>query len=139
MQWLVLVVMPGCVKCLDFCQRHLHIYLFCSQKVNYAGIAGSDEFKKFCKMVSLLQRVDLAELSREEKLAFFVNIYNAQVVHANVVAGPPQNLWQRYKVNNEIGTLFFFGRRDLTHIEISTILWQIFRPNGLKLLINMYM
>ncbi len=34
----------------------------------------------------------------EEKLAFFINVYNALIIHATVKIGPPTNLWQRYKV-----------------------------------------
>ena len=42
-----------------------------------------------------LQRVDLEKISREEKLAFFINIYNALVIHGTVEKGKPTNLWQR--------------------------------------------
>ncbi len=42
-----------------------------------------------------LQRVNLDRLSREEKLAFFINIYNALVIHGTVEKGVPSNLWQR--------------------------------------------
>ena len=31
------------------------------------------------------------------QIAFFVNVYNALVIHAMVVLGPPQNMWQRAK------------------------------------------
>ena len=68
------------------------------QKVNYAGIGASSEFQRYVRLTKELARVQIAEASREEKLAFFINIYNAQVIHANVTMGPPVNLWQRYKV-----------------------------------------
>ena len=58
----------------------------------------SNEFKAYIKHTAELQRVKLEGMTREETLAFFINIYNALVIHANVVRGPPVNLWQRYKV-----------------------------------------
>ncbi|KAK6188137.1 hypothetical protein SNE40_004387 [Patella caerulea] len=72
------------------------------KQVDYKGIAGSDEFKLYIKLTKELQRVQIADATREEKLAFFINVYNALVVHANVVRGPPANLWQRYKFFNTV-------------------------------------
>jgi hypothetical protein len=50
------------------------------------------------KLTLELLRADVEKASRDEKVAFFINIYNALVIHGNVVRGPPSNLWQRYKV-----------------------------------------
>lgn len=36
-------------------------------------------------------QVDLVPLSRDERLAFFINIYNALVVHALVAIGPAED------------------------------------------------
>jgi len=58
----------------------------------------SQLFKDYTKHTAELQRVQLENATREEKLSFFINIYNALVIHATVVRGPPSNLWQRYKV-----------------------------------------
>jgi hypothetical protein len=66
--------------------------------VNYAGIAGSAEFTKYKRLTQELVRVQVENATREEKMAFFINIYNALVIHANIVKGPPGNMWQRYKV-----------------------------------------
>jgi len=68
------------------------------KKVDYKGIAGCSEFKVYIKLTKQLQRVQITEASREEKLSFFINVYNALVIHANVVKGSPVNIWQRYKV-----------------------------------------
>lgn len=70
------------------------------RKVDYDGIAKSDIFQRYQSMTLQLQRVQIERASREEKLAFFINVYNALVIHANVVRGPAQNLWQRYKFFN---------------------------------------
>ena len=58
------------------------------------------KFASYVKATAQLQRVDVNSLSREEKIAFFINIYNALVIHANVARGPPTNIWQRYKFFN---------------------------------------
>lgn len=68
------------------------------QKVDYKGIASSTEFQRYIRLAQELQRVNIAECDRNEKLAIFINIYNALVIHANIERGPPVNLWQRYKV-----------------------------------------
>lgn len=39
------------------------------------------------KLTEELHRIDLLTLSREEKLAFFINIYNSLVIHAVVHLG----------------------------------------------------
>ena len=71
---------------------------FFGQGVDYGSMAHSDEFLAYIKHTAELQRVKLEGMTREETLAFFINIYNALVIHANVVRGPPVTLWQRYKV-----------------------------------------
>eukprot|EP00271_Cylindrocystis_brebissonii_P016298 TRINITY_DN396_c0_g1_i1.p1 TRINITY_DN396_c0_g1~~TRINITY_DN396_c0_g1_i1.p1 ORF type:complete len:494 (+),score=120.93 TRINITY_DN396_c0_g1_i1:438-1919(+) len=66
------------------------------RQVDYKGIAKSEVFRRYVTKTQELQRVDLTSLSREEKLAFFINIYNALVVHATVDAGSgPENAVQR--------------------------------------------
>jgi hypothetical protein len=42
--------------------------------------------------------VKLETLSAAEKLSFFVNVYNALVIHGNIERGTPENLWQRFRV-----------------------------------------
>lgn len=76
------------------------------QGVDYAAMGQSKEFKAYIKHTAELQRVKLEGMTREETLAFFINIYNALVIHANVVRGPPVNLWQRYKVTVQIAIRF---------------------------------
>ncbi|CAM1293844.1 Uncharacterised protein g855 [Pycnogonum litorale] len=70
------------------------------KKVDYKGIGGSADFLKYTELTRELQRVDVESMNREEKLAFFINIYNAFVIHANVTTDIPTNLLQRYKFFN---------------------------------------
>ena len=66
--------------------------------VDYKGMGESPLFDKFKEMAAQLQRVDLEKLSDDEKLAFFINIYNVLVIHATVErGGAPTNDFQRYK------------------------------------------
>ena len=74
------------------------ISCYFEQGVDYAAMAQSKEFLAYVKHTAELQRVKLEGMTREDTLAFFINIYNALVIHANVVRGPPVSLWQRYKV-----------------------------------------
>ena len=65
--------------------------------VDYKGMAKSKEFEVYERLSAQLQRVELAQLSRNEKIAFFVNVYNAMVIHATIKKGAPTWLWTRYK------------------------------------------
>lgn len=68
------------------------------QKVDYKGLEECEDFGKYVSLTKELVRLQVEELTREQKLAFFINIYNALVIHAFIVRGPPSNMWQRYKV-----------------------------------------
>ncbi|KAM3849922.1 uncharacterized protein ACN63O_020320, partial [Diretmus argenteus] len=67
------------------------------KRVDYKGMSVSSVFERYCEMAVQLQRVELLSLSRDEKLAFFINIYNALVIHGYLRLGAPTNMWQRYR------------------------------------------
>ena len=69
------------------------------QKVDYSAMGKSEEFTNYERLSRELIRTDVTALNRQEKLAFFINVYNALVIHANIRRGSPTNLWQRYKVS----------------------------------------
>lgn len=87
------------------------------KRVNYKGIGESSEFAQYVGMTKELTRVQIAEATREEKLAFFINVYNALVIHANVTMGPPVNLWQRYKFFNTVRYIIGGNTYSLQDIE----------------------
>ncbi|KAF0314525.1 hypothetical protein FJT64_001528 [Amphibalanus amphitrite] len=60
--------------------------------------------------------VDIFGLNREEKLAFFINVYNALVVHGNIATGHPTNVWQRWKFFNN--TAYVLGGSPFTLQDI---------------------
>ncbi|XP_051564484.1 uncharacterized protein LOC127447042 isoform X3 [Myxocyprinus asiaticus] len=73
--------------------------------VDYKAMSQSLYFERYCELAVKLQRVELLSLSREEKLAFFINIYNSLVIHGNLHLGFPKNLWQRYRFFNYVSYL----------------------------------
>ena len=56
---------------------------------------GSSCWEGWNDLVLLYLQVDVTSLSREERIAFFLNTYNALVVHALATFGPASNLLQR--------------------------------------------
>ncbi|XP_074642109.1 uncharacterized protein LOC141899601 [Tubulanus polymorphus] len=85
--------------------------------VDYKGIGKSPEFQKYVRLTQELQRLNMNSLSREETLAFFINVYNALVIHATVVKGPPVNLWQRWKFFNTVKYMIGGSEYSLQAIE----------------------
>eukprot|EP00250_Pteridium_aquilinum_P013003 c21072_g1_i1 orf=629-2344(-) len=65
--------------------------------VDYQRISSSTEFKRFLNIAHQLQRIDVVKASREEKLAFFINLYNAMAVHAVIAFGHPDGPLNRRK------------------------------------------
>lgn len=63
--------------------------------VDYEGLRASAGFAEFVDASEELQRVNLNSLSREERMAFFINVYNALVIHATCVFGTPKNTLER--------------------------------------------
>lgn len=75
------------------------------KSVDYKGMSVNPAFERYCELAIQLQRVELLSLSREEKLAFFINIYNALVIHGYLRLGAPTNMWQRYRFFNYVSYL----------------------------------
>lgn len=75
------------------------------KSVDYKGMSANPVFERYCDLAIQLQRVELLSLSREEKLAFFINTYNALVIHGYLRLGAPTNMWQRYRFFNYVSYL----------------------------------
>lgn len=69
-----------------------------AQLLDYARMRDSRELLNYVALAQHLQRVDMSTADRNTKLAFFINVYNALIVHATATRGPPTTMWQRYKV-----------------------------------------
>ena len=67
------------------------------KSVDYVGISKSELFKNYEELSYELQRTDIASLPPNERKAFFINCYNALMIHAYVRNGIPTSFWQRFK------------------------------------------
>ncbi|XP_064080550.1 uncharacterized protein LOC135197341 [Macrobrachium nipponense] len=74
--------------------------------VNYKAIKESETYKEYVMLSRELQHVSIENLTQDELKAFFINIYNALVIHATVENGPPTNWLSRYKVDCATGICF---------------------------------
>jgi len=63
--------------------------------VDYSAIKESESFQIFRNDTYKLHQVDLDVLSDNEKKTFFLNIYNALVIHGNIERGVPNSLSSR--------------------------------------------
>lgn len=66
--------------------------------VDYSSIRGSEEFARYKRIVEELQRVEILDMAREEKLAFFINLYNMMAIHAILEFGHPAGPIERRKL-----------------------------------------
>ena len=71
-------------------RKHFIHHVF-GQYIDYDAVRQSEEFRRYGNMTEDLHRVNLLELSENEKLAFFLNLYNAMVIHAIVRIGYPED------------------------------------------------
>ena len=69
------------------------------QAVDYVALGRSPLFEDYVQSTAELKRADVKSLTREEKIAFFINVYNALLIHAFVVLGPPTNTFKRLRVS----------------------------------------
>ncbi|GMI99825.1 hypothetical protein like AT3G11920 [Hibiscus trionum] len=60
--------------------------------VNYHAINKSEEFRRYLNVARDLQRVNMKLLTPNERLAFFLNLHNAMVIHAVVSIGHPKGI-----------------------------------------------
>lgn len=65
------------------------------KSVQYEALAKDPLFHLFVRATAELQRVDIGPLSREERIAFFLNTYNVLIVHALALVGPAKNFFER--------------------------------------------
>ncbi|KAG7552420.1 Glutaredoxin [Arabidopsis thaliana x Arabidopsis arenosa] len=66
--------------------------------VDYRSIHGSEEFARYLRIIQELHRVELEDMQREEKLAFFINLYNMMAIHSILVWGHPAGTFDRTKM-----------------------------------------
>ncbi|CAH2053984.1 unnamed protein product [Thlaspi arvense] len=64
-------------------------------RVDYMRISRSEEFRRYLNLVQEFHRLNLLELSTAEKFAFFLNLYNAMVIHALIRIGRSDGMMAR--------------------------------------------
>ncbi|KAI3732848.1 hypothetical protein L1987_64058 [Smallanthus sonchifolius] len=69
--------------------------------IAYRTIHGSEEFARYLRIAEELQRLDLNKTAKEERLAFFINLYNLMAIHAILVWGHPEGALDRRKLFND--------------------------------------
>ena len=88
-------------------------------RVDYAGLVQDSRFRIYVDATTELQNVDLLSLkSSEDKMCFWINMYNALIVHALAVFGPATSTLQRLTwfgdVSYTIGG-YRFSANDIEH------------------------
>ncbi|KAG1697580.1 hypothetical protein DVH05_016019 [Phytophthora capsici] len=88
-----------------------HVSVTGSTATEYFDAPLCQKYRRFLKLASKLQKVDVGSLPKHERQPFFINIYNVMVLHGLVEFGVPQNIGQ-YKaferdVTYTIGDLEF--------------------------------
>eukprot|EP01104_Vermistella_antarctica_P007713 TRINITY_DN1890_c0_g2_i1.p1 TRINITY_DN1890_c0_g2~~TRINITY_DN1890_c0_g2_i1.p1 ORF type:complete len:460 (+),score=97.62 TRINITY_DN1890_c0_g2_i1:147-1526(+) len=88
------------------------------QSVDYEAIVQSNEFVEFVVTTLSLQELNIGDLTPTERKSFFINTYNALVIHGNIMIGAPRNAFQRStfysKVSYNIGGLTY-ALSDIEH------------------------
>ncbi|MCH97775.1 ras GTPase activation domain-containing protein, partial [Trifolium medium] len=73
----------------------------------WGGFFEASTISRYLNMTQDLQRVNICELSENEKLAFFLNLYNAMVIHAVISVGSPEGIIDRRSFFNDF--LYLIG------------------------------
>ncbi|WVZ19796.1 hypothetical protein V8G54_007118 [Vigna mungo] len=98
-------------------------------RVDYTSIHGSEEY---LRIVEELQRVEISDSSREEKLAFFINLYNMMAIHAILVLGHPDGALERRKLFGEFKYVIGGSTYSLSAIQNGILRGNQRPPYNLK-------
>ncbi|XP_027903987.1 uncharacterized protein LOC114163833 [Vigna unguiculata] len=102
------------------------------RRVDYTSIHGSEEFARYLRIVEELQRVEISDSSREEKLAFFINLYNMMAIHAILVLGHPDGAMERRKLFGEFKYVIGGSTYSLSAIQNGILRGNQRPPYNLK-------
>ena len=110
-----------CVFCTylstNFSTKKTENSLLLPQFVDYRQLRQSAEFAEYTLLARELQRAPLDSLSEEGRRTFFLNIYNALVVHGLAVGGPPGSFVQQMRVWKAITNFFVYLLNQDVHIS----------------------
>lgn len=88
-----------------------------SKVINYKELKDSEGFKEYVKLSQELQRVPVEKLDQDGRKAFFINVYNALVIHSTVENGPPSNWLSRIKFFDKTSYIIGGHSYSLNDIE----------------------
>eukprot|EP01018_Ginkgo_biloba_P038033 Gb_17271 [translate_table: standard] len=106
--------------------------------VDYKSIGHSEEFARYLKTIEELHRIELHDFSREENLAFFINLYNMMAIHAIVLCGHPNGALERRKYFGDFKYVIGGYPYSLSAIQNGILRanqrppYNLIRPFGLK-------
>ncbi|XP_019415798.1 PREDICTED: uncharacterized protein LOC109327185 [Lupinus angustifolius] len=100
--------------------------------VDYISMHGSEEFARYLRIVEELQRVEIWDLSREESLAFFINLYNMMAIHAISVLGHPAGALERRTLFGEFRYVIGGSTYSLSAIQNGILRGNQRPPYNLK-------
>lgn len=69
--------------------------------VDYSALRASQEFKAYVALSAQLTQVDPLTMDRNERLSFFINVYNSLTIHAVAQLGAPADLLSRLRLYAE--------------------------------------
>ena len=96
-----------------------------SENIDYVSLRRSQEFSDFEIATAELRAADLSKVrSRQEKIAFAVNVYNLLALHARILQGAPITRSDRIRFFRK--TLYRVG---LIHLSLDDLLHGILRGN----------
>ncbi|KAJ5079683.1 electron carrier/ protein disulfide oxidoreductase [Anaeramoeba ignava] len=97
-----------CEKIIDICSAN---YSISTETITLDSVSHSVSFRRFALATLELQNVELNELSSEELIPFFINIYNVLSIHGIILKGTTGEKKAQNKFMNEtkyqIGKYFF--------------------------------
>ncbi|EKX36035.1 hypothetical protein GUITHDRAFT_165845, partial [Guillardia theta CCMP2712] len=70
-------------------------------QLDYGGMAASEEYAGYKALAEGLREVDTRSMGEEERVAFFINVYNCLVIDAIISLGKPKDLLSRLRMYAE--------------------------------------
>uniref|UniRef100_A0AAV1UK61 non-specific serine/threonine protein kinase n=1 Tax=Peronospora matthiolae TaxID=2874970 RepID=A0AAV1UK61_9STRA len=89
-----------------------HLFMTGNQATVYFDAPLCQKYRRFLKLASKLQKVDVGGLPKHERQPFFINIYNVMVLHGLIEFGVPQNIGQYKAFERDVA--YTFGGLDFT-------------------------
>ncbi|CAP22875.2 Protein CBG01762 [Caenorhabditis briggsae] len=92
-----------------------------NQSIIYGGLSSNDNFTRYIQFARELNQVTFDDSTPDDRLTFFINVYNMMLIHITLKHGPPIGIWQRRKLVN--ATYYLIGgHRYALHSIINGIL-----------------